>query len=38
MEDVYKLCNVIEIFHPRKVTKIEKGKPYGHFKFQMTLA
>jgi len=29
---------VIEIFHSRKVTKTKKGKPYDHFKLQMTLA
>jgi hypothetical protein len=38
MEDVYKLCNVIEIFHWNKVTKTKRRKRYNHFKLQMTLA
>ncbi len=37
MEDAYNVCNVIEIFPSRKVTKIEIGKPYVHFKLQMAL-
>ncbi len=38
MKDAYNLCNVIEIFHSRKVTKTKGGKPYDHFKLQMALA
>ncbi len=38
MEDAHSFCNVIEIFHQKKVTKTKRGKPYGHFKLQMTLA
>jgi hypothetical protein len=38
MEDVCILYNVIEILWWRKVTKIEKGGPFGLFKLQITLA
>jgi hypothetical protein len=38
MEDVCILCNVIEIFSWRKVTKTKRGGPLGPFKLQMALA
>jgi hypothetical protein len=31
MEDVYSLCNVIEFFCQRKVTKIERGRAFWSF-------
>jgi hypothetical protein len=38
MEDDCILCNVIEIFLWKKITKIENGKPFGALKFHMALA
>jgi len=38
MEDAYNLCNVIEFFCLRKVTKTKRGGPSGPFKLQMALA
>jgi hypothetical protein len=38
MEDTCNLCNVIEIFSPKKVTKIERRGLFGPFKLQTTLA
>jgi len=38
MEDAYILCNVIETFWWRKVTKVERWGPFAPFKFQMALA
>jgi hypothetical protein len=38
MEDAYNLCNVIEMFFRRKVTKIKRRRPFGPFKLQTTLA
>jgi len=38
MEDAYILCNVIETFWWRKVTKVESWGPFAPFKFQMALA
>jgi hypothetical protein len=38
MEDGCSLYNVIEFFCQRKVTKIEKRRPFGLFKLQMALA
>jgi hypothetical protein len=31
MEDAYNLCNVIEIFYKRKITKTEKKKAFWSF-------
>jgi len=39
MKNAYSLCNVIEIFHSKKITKTKrKRKAYDHFKLQMALA
>jgi hypothetical protein len=38
MEDVCILCNVLEMFWWKKVTKREKKGPFGTFKLQMALA
>jgi hypothetical protein len=37
MEDTCILCNVIETFWRRKVTKVEKWGPFVPFKLQMAL-
>jgi hypothetical protein len=38
MEDSCSLCNVIEIFCQKKVTKTKRNGPFGPFKLQMALA
>jgi hypothetical protein len=38
MENAYILCNVIDSFIQRKITKTERGRPFGLLKFQMALA
>jgi hypothetical protein len=38
MEDGCNLCNVIEFFCQRKVTKTKRERPFGPCKLQMTLA
>jgi ribosomal protein L32 len=38
MEDAYSLCNVIEIFCRKKITKTKRGRRFGPFKLQMALA
>jgi hypothetical protein len=38
MEDACNLCNVIEFFSQKKLTKPKIGRPFGTFKLQMALA
>jgi hypothetical protein len=38
MKDACILCNVIKTFWEKKVTKVEKWRPFVPFKLQMALA
>ncbi len=38
MEDACSLCNMIEFFCQKKVTKTKRRRPFGPFQLQMALA